>query len=91
MSSQDQSIDELEFRIGLINWILRWLRSDDPMLSDPKYSPHIPNAIERYTNQLHEAMEVCRQKKIERDGDPNDNPVEVGLKTAKMFPSAGMK
>ena len=90
MSIHDKSIEELEFRINLVNYFLTWLRSDDPMLTDPKYSPHVPDAIERYTKQLHQLVEVCREKKIKRDGDPNDEPISIDLKPGSLSGRAGM-
>ena len=84
MAIEDKSIGELEMRIDLTNFFIRWLRSNDPMLRDPEYSHYVPAAIERYENQRGELLEVCRQKKVERDGDPNTDPVSIDLKSAKM-------
>jgi hypothetical protein len=84
MSRKKQSIGELELRIMVINIVLKWLRSGDPMLSDPKWSPYVPVALEHYEDQLRQLAESCRKKKVERDGDPNTNPVSVNLKAAKM-------
>lgn len=91
MSLEDKSIGELEFRINACNFFLKWLRSSDPMLSDPNYSPYVPGAIARYEAQRNELLEVCRKKKVERDGDPNAEPVEIGLQSAKLTGGAGMR
>jgi hypothetical protein len=90
MPIQDKSISELEFRINVVNYFLKWLRSDDPMLTDPKYSQYVPERIEQLERQRDELTEVCRQKKVERDGDPNTDPVSVGLKPASLSGKAGM-
>ena len=87
---EDKSIEELEIRINLTNFFVRWLRSDDPMLTSPEYSKYVPMAIERYERQRNELIEVCRRKKVERDGDPNTNPVEIDLKPARMTGEAKM-
>jgi hypothetical protein len=88
MALEDQSIGELEVRIQLLNFTLNWLRSDDPMLTDPRWSQYVPGAIEEYEKQLHQVIEVCRDKKVKRDGDPNTDPVGIELKSAKMTNSA---
>ena len=90
MSIEDQPIGELEMRINVANFVLRWLRSDDPMLRDREYSPYVPKAIKHYEDLRNELMEVCRRRKIERDGDPNADPVAVSLKSAKMTGEARM-
>ena len=54
------------------------------MLSEPKWSPYVPRALAHYEDMLRQLTEVCRKKKVERDGDPNTNPVSVNLKAAKM-------
>lgn len=90
-SLEDKSIEELEFRIQLLNFVLKWLRSGDELLRRPDLSPHVPDAIERYTSQLHDCVEVCRRKKIERGDTNNDNsPKAVGLNTAKITGKSGL-
>lgn len=84
MVLEEQTIEEMEFRIKLLNYTLNWLRSDDPFLRDPKWSGLVPAAIEKYEGQLHQVTEVCRRRKVERDGDPNTNPVNINLKPAEM-------
>ena len=89
MTRKTQSIEELELRIMLNNLILKWLRSDDPMLSDPKWSPYVPRTIAHHESMGREMLESCRKKKVERDGDPNTDPVSVGLKPANLISKAG--
>ena len=90
MTIEDQSIGELEMRIQVLNFVVSWLRSDDPMLTSPEYSHYVPKSIKHYEKQRGELLEVCRRKKIERDGDPNADPVSIELKPARMTGEAKM-
>ena len=72
---------ELRFRAILLNRTLKWLRSGDEMLIDPKYRAMVPGAIERTTKQLHQVQAELRELTKVDDPPP---PVKVGLKPARL-------
>lgn len=76
-------IPELELRVAMCNTVIKWLRSGDPMLSDPKFSQLVPKRIADYEAQRAALVEVCRAKKIARDGD-GKAPVAVEVQSANM-------
>jgi hypothetical protein len=86
MSLEDMSIEELEVRIQLANVALRWLNSDDPMLTSDEYKHLVDPAIHRVTAELKQMIVVCRAKKVERDGNVNEfvEHARVGLKPGRL-------
>jgi hypothetical protein len=80
---RNKEIAQLEARIQLGNFILKWLRSDDPMLTEPEWKDKVPVELERKTEEVAFLTAKCRELKILRDGNP-EQKANVGLKSAKM-------
>ena len=79
MSLHDMTLSELLFRQRLINAILRMLRTDAMMRTDPR----TPDAIAEYERQMQAviAETVKRQEKIE--------PVNVRMQPASLSGKLG--
>jgi len=86
MSLEDMSIEELEMRIHIGNVSLRWLNSDDPMLTSDEYKHLVDPAVHRVTAEVKQMVIVCRAKKVERDGNVNEfvEHARVGLKPGRL-------
>ena len=86
MSLEDMSIEELEMRIYLGNVALRWLNSDDPMLTSDEYKHLVDPTIHRVTAEVKQMVVVCRAKKVERDGNINEfvEHARVGLRPGRL-------
>lgn len=82
------SIEELELKIMAHNVIIKWLRSEDPMLRDPQYSPFVHKRIREYEEVRNQLLQTCREKKVARDGD-NKPQVGITLKPAEMVARRG--
>ena len=82
----DLSVEELELRIKLAQHIIRWLNSDDPMLSDPEYLPLVNPARDRHGKELRQLIVVCRDKKVQRLQAEADfvEHIQVGLRPGKL-------
>lgn len=86
MAVSDMSIPDLELRIRLGNMLLKWLRSDDPMLTSEEYKHLVAPTIDRVTAEVREMTIACRAKKVERDGLEAEfvEHIKVGMKPANM-------
>ena len=86
MAVSDLSIADLELRIRIGNMMLKWLRSDDPMLTSDEYRHLVNPTIDRLTAEVREMTVACRAKKIERDGLEAEfvEHVRIGMKPGRM-------
>ncbi len=83
----NKTLAELELRLGLVNYSLDWLRSDDPMLQDPEWAPLVPGAIARYEQDKAKILaRIVRAK--QQNGDPQ--PITIQLNTASIAGKAGL-
>jgi hypothetical protein len=88
---EHQSIEELEFRIWLNNMIVKWLRSNDPFLREPKHAKLLPERLAHHEKIRNEMLAICREKKHARNGGRNGHPpVSVKLKSARLIGKSGM-
>ena len=86
MGVSDLSIPDLELRIRIGNMMLKWLRSDDPMLTSDEYKALVNPTIDRLTAEVRQMTVACREKKVERDGLEAEfvEHAQVGLKPGRL-------
>lgn len=79
-------IARLEFMIRLGNKLIKWLNSDDPMLTQDEYRPLVAPTKERVSNEVRQMIIVCRDKKVKRDALEAEfiENVQIGLKPGRL-------